>query len=157
MLLNSRFEVTQSIFLECRWERRTQWSQRSRPIVLKWLHLWANSLFSSSAGKRSIPSCSMMYRSCVEWWVSEVGMSQLVSSLSSPLSTRMPGQGSVPYSSILSRLCRLLPSNRTCSYHAWYCPSTSFLVFLLPANFSYHRLLYFIFFIHPQNNFCVHT
>ena len=29
--------MTQSIFLQCRWECRTQWSQRSRPVVLKWL------------------------------------------------------------------------------------------------------------------------
>ena len=29
--------MTQSIFLQIRWECRTQWSQRSRPVVLKWL------------------------------------------------------------------------------------------------------------------------
>ena len=29
------FEVMQSIFLQSRWEWRTQWSQRSRPVVIK--------------------------------------------------------------------------------------------------------------------------
>ena len=29
--------MTQSIFLQSCWECRTQWSQRSRPVVLKWL------------------------------------------------------------------------------------------------------------------------
>ena len=37
VLLKSWFEVTQSIFLQSRWECRTQWSQHSRPVVLKWL------------------------------------------------------------------------------------------------------------------------
>ena len=37
MLLKPRFEVTQSIFLQSCWEWHTQWSQRSRPVVLKWL------------------------------------------------------------------------------------------------------------------------
>ena len=38
VLLKSWFEVTQSIFLQSCWECRTQWSQRSRPVVLKWLN-----------------------------------------------------------------------------------------------------------------------
>ena len=29
--------MTRSIFIQSRWEYRTQWSQRSRPVVLKWL------------------------------------------------------------------------------------------------------------------------
>ena len=29
--------MTQSIFLQSRWECRTQWSQHSKPVVLKWL------------------------------------------------------------------------------------------------------------------------
>ena len=35
-LLKYWIEVTQSIFLQSRWECRTQWSQRSRPVVPKW-------------------------------------------------------------------------------------------------------------------------
>ena len=37
MLLKSWFEVTQSIFLQSCLECRTQWSQHSRHVVLKWL------------------------------------------------------------------------------------------------------------------------
>ena len=38
VLLKCLFDVTQAIFLQSYWECRTQWSQRSRPVVLKWLN-----------------------------------------------------------------------------------------------------------------------
>ena len=47
VLLKSLFEVTQSIFLQSRWECRTQWSQHSRPVALKWL-TFNESLFAFS-------------------------------------------------------------------------------------------------------------
>ena len=53
-----------------------------------------------------------------------------------PCPAMMAGLGSVPSSSIFSCLGRLPPPNHTHSCHAWCCPSTSFLVFLLPAYLS---------------------
>ena len=74
-----------------------------------------------------------------------------------PCPTMMPGLGSVPSSSIFSCLGHLPPSNRTCSCHAWCCPSTSFLVFLWPAYLSLPPSLSASpCFLHPSTE-CVHA
>ena len=45
--------MTQSIFLQSRWEFRTQWSQGSRPVVLKWLNRYARSMLRRPTLKRT--------------------------------------------------------------------------------------------------------
>ena len=74
-----------------------------------------------------------------------------------PCQTMMPGRGSLPSSSIFSCLGHLPPPNHTPSYHAWCCPSTSLLVFLLleylPHTSSSSASPYFL---HPSSAF-VHT
>ena len=75
MLLKSWFEVTQSIFLQSCWECRTQWSQRSRPVVLKWLSffLWSIIHYRVEGASLMIPpqffSFTSVNRGAVAKWV----------------------------------------------------------------------------------------
>ena len=60
--------MTQSIFLQCRWECRTQWSQRSRPVVLKWLTLfqcYQHTRTGTSERVRTLPSLATAF--CGVW------------------------------------------------------------------------------------------
>ena len=88
----------------------------------------------------------------VVWTIKSFPVNWLLFLCLLPCPAGMPGQGSVPSTSIFSCLGRLPPPNRTCfmpdvvhSPHSWssFCPHTS--------HFHLHRLLHLISFIRPQN------